>query len=142
MSGTSKEHWLGAVVRLLLNTWPREVCKGPEKQWFSSSCSVPHELFLAVFLLAHMSIMLAFTAYFTFIGSWITRLYLIFYFEPSSIIVLYWDMDVTLLGFFFCYLCLRYTFKFIVTIMLWVILKELFSFYVYKLYSLLEKMQT
>lgn len=102
MNCTSKKHWLGAVVRLLLSPWPRNVSKGSKKAVIFS-CSVPHELFLAVFLLAHKSIMLAFTAYFTFIGSWITKLcsFLLFFFQPSSIILLFWAMGVTVLGIIF-----------------------------------------
>lgn len=73
MNCTLKKHWLGAVMRLLLNPRPRNVSKVLKKQWFSASYSVPHEPFLAVFLLAHESIMLAFTAYFTVIGSWVTN---------------------------------------------------------------------
>lgn len=59
-----------------------------KKQWFSANCSVPHELFLAVFLLAHKSCL-------------------------HSLFHLYWIMDNSahscVFYFFFLITCMYYT---------------------------------
>lgn len=118
-----------------------------KKQCFSASCSVPHELFLAAFLLARKSIMLAFTAYFTFIGSWITKpsahsCSFFFFSQPSSIILQFCGICVTLLGFFssFQYIALLksqlHDAQTVLNIKV-VRLKALFNFQVYKLHHLI-----
>ena len=101
MNCTSKKFLLGAVVRLLLSPWSRNMSRGPKKAMiFSQLLSAPWTIL--------GSIPAGSEVYNTWLHSlfrfyWIMDnkaqcWFLLFFFQPASITLLHWGMGVTALG--------------------------------------------
>lgn len=131
------------MVRLLLSPWPRDVSKGPEKAViFIQLLSIPWTILGSIpagSYVYNSCLHSLFHLYWIMDNKAVLSLDLLFWTFICYTAVLGHGCHTIRIFFFFCYSCLRYTFKFTITLTLWVILKVLFNFNVYKLCSLLEK---